>query len=79
MQEFLSNSGSVDEMLAMLKKRLLFDIRAQYPDVVLFDENNLTFTMQDIYHQEKIPFVILIDEWDCIFREKKGAEQEQKL
>ena len=78
MQEFLSNSGSVDEMLAMLKKRLLFDIWAQYPDVVLFDENNLTFTMQDIYNQEKIPFVILIDEWDCIFREKKGAEQEQK-
>ncbi|MGN1167889.1 MAG: AAA family ATPase [Lachnospiraceae bacterium] len=78
MQEFLSNSGNVDEMLTMLKKRLLFDIRAQYPDVVLFDENNLTFTLQDIFNQEKIPFVILIDEWDCIFREKKGAEQEQK-
>ena len=78
MQEFLSNSDSVEEMLAMLKKRLLFDIHNQYPDVVLFDENNLTFTMQDIYSAEKIPFVILIDEWDCIFREKKSAEHEQK-
>lgn len=78
MQEFLSNSGNVDEMLVMLKKRLLFDIRAQYSNAVLFDENNLTFTMQDIYNQEKIPFLILIDEWDCIFREKKGTEQEQK-
>lgn len=78
MQEFLSNSNSVDEMLTMLKKRLLFDVRGQYPDVTLFDENNLTFTMQDIYCQEKIPFVILIDEWDCIFREKTGSEDEQK-
>lgn len=78
MQEFLSNSGTMDEMLAMLKKRLLFDIRAQYPDAVLFDENNLTFSIQDIYNQEKIPFVILIDEWDCVFREKPGAGAEQR-
>ena len=78
MQEFLSNSQHVEDMLGMLRKRLLYDIRAQYPDVSLFDENNLTFTMQDIYNQEQVPFVILIDEWDCIFREKKCTENEQK-
>lgn len=55
MQEFLSNSGSGDEMLVMLKKRLIFDIRAQYPDIVLFDENNLTFTMQDILIRRRFP------------------------
>ncbi len=78
MQEFLSNSRHVEDMLGMLRKRLLYDIRTQYPDVSLFDENNLTFTMQDIYNQEQVPFVILIDEWDCIFREKKCTENEQK-
>lgn len=78
MQEFLSNSRCVGDMLSMLRKRLLYDICMQYPDIHLFDETNLTFTMQDIYNQEKIPFVILIDEWDCIFREKNCSEDEQK-
>lgn len=78
MQEFLSNSRDIDEMIELLKKRLLFEIRLYYKDVLLFDETNLTFTMQDIYEQEKIPFVILIDEWDCIFRERSQEQEGQR-
>lgn len=78
MQDFLSNSSNINEMIDMLRKRLLFEFRSQYPTAVLFDERNLTFTIQDIYNQEKVPFVILIDEWDCVFREKRCAESEQK-
>ncbi len=79
MQEFLSNSSNMDEMLELLKRRLLFELRLQYHDVWLFDETNLTFSLQDIYVQKKVPFVILIDEWDCIFRERSiGSEEQQK-
>ena len=44
--------------------------------------------MKDIYNQKKVkdkdgnersvPFVILIDEWDCIFREHKNDKEAQK-
>lgn len=78
MQEFLSNSGSVEEMIDTLKKRLLFELKVQYPGVNLFDDKNLTFSLQDIYEWERIPFVILIDEWDCVFRERATDERAQR-
>ena len=79
MQEFLSNSKTIDDMLSLLKSRLLFEVKIQYKDCVLFDETNLTFSLQDIYAQKQIPFVVLIDEWDCIFREKKDNIEEQRI
>lgn len=78
MQEFFSNSGSVEEMINTLKKRLLFELKVQYPGVNLFDDKNLTFSLQDIYEWERVPFVILIDEWDCVFRERVTDERAQR-
>ena len=79
MQEFLSQSSSMPEMLQLLKKSLLWDLLDGYTDLRYFDETNLTRTMQDIFNQTKIPFVIIIDEWDCIFREYRTEEEAQKL
>ena len=62
MQEFLSQSSSMPEMLQLLKKSLLWDLLDGYTDLRYFDETNLTRTMQDIFNQTKIPFVIIIDE-----------------
>lgn len=78
MQEFLSNSENIEEMIDTIKRRLLFEIKLQYENVNLFDGENLTFTFQDIYAQQKVPFVILIDEWDCIFRERSTDERGQR-
>ena len=34
--------------------------------------------LQEIYREYKIPFVFIIDEWDCIFRENKNDMEAQK-
>lgn len=34
--------------------------------------------MQDVYAQKKQPFIIIIDEWDCIFREYKENKEAQE-
>ena len=34
--------------------------------------------MKDIYSYTKHPFVILIDEWDCLFREYQQDQEAQK-
>ena len=78
MQEFLSNSKEINGMIETLKKRLIFEIKMQNPEVLLFDETNLTFTLQDVYAVKKQPFVILIDEWDCVFRERQKEEDGQR-
>ena len=77
-QEFLSMTGSMDEMLSMLKKYLVFDLMEHFDDVRFRDESNLIQVMKDIYAKTKRAFVILIDEWDCLFREYQQDQDSQK-
>lgn len=78
MQDFLSRSGNVAEMIALLQKSVLWELLGEYPDFRYFDETNLARTMQDVYQQTKIPYVIIIDEWDCVFREFKTDREAQE-
>lgn len=34
--------------------------------------------MADIYEESRCPFVVIIDEWDCIFREFKEDKKAQE-
>ena len=78
MQEFLSMTHSMDDMLSMLQKYLVFDLLEHFEDVRFRDENNLIQVMKDIYSKTKRSFVILIDEWDCLFREYQQDQDAQK-
>lgn len=78
MQEFLSQSDSMDCMLQLIRKSMIWDMLSEYPELRYFDETNLMRVMQDIYSQTKISFILIIDEWDCIFREYKEDDAAQK-
>lgn len=78
MQEFLSMSGTMEEMLEMLKKYLVLDFEETYPQVRFRDEKNLIQVMKDVFSYTRCPFVILIDEWDCLFREYQQDQEAQK-
>lgn len=78
MQEFLSQTKSMEDMLTLVRKSVLWDICMAYPDYMYFDKQNLSRTMADVYMQSKRPFVIIIDEWDCIFREYRNDYQAQR-
>ena len=77
-QDFLSNSEGIDEFLKSFQKSILWDLLEEYPDYRYFDENNLSRTMSDIYAKTNRPFIIVIDEWDAVFREyrdRKGWQE----
>ena len=78
MQEFLSASDPAGDMLAMLKSYLLFDLEEEYREISFRDKNNLIQVMKDIYAKTNHSFVVLIDEWDCLFREKPQNTEEQR-
>ena len=78
MQEFLSLSGTIEEMLQMLRDYLLSDFKEAYHEVHFRDEKNIIQVMKDVFSYTKCPFVILIDEWDCLFREYKQDKEAQK-
>lgn len=79
MQEFLSRTHGTDKMIQLLQKSVLRDLLRTYPDIDYLDQDDLISVLQDIYSEYKIPFVFIIDEWDCIFREHKDHKDEQKL
>ena len=78
-QDFLSRSSGADGLLKLLKKSLLRDLLKTYPNEDYLDATDLVETMAEIYDATKRPFVIVIDEWDCIFREYRDNKDWQRL
>ena len=77
MIEFQDFSKTMDEMLEYLSRRLLFELKKEYSKVECFDWNNLFFVLNDIFAETEIPFIFIIDEWDCIFRIHKNNTDAQ--
>ncbi|MFR5700614.1 MAG: AAA family ATPase [Eubacterium ramulus] len=79
-QEFLSQSKNIDEMISLIRSSVVavWDLLGGISGFRYFDTSNLTRTMQDVYQQTKCPFVVIIDEWDCVFREYKTNRETQE-
>ena len=69
MQEFLSEAEDMEGLLAELREALLWELLEAYDALRYRRKDNLRLVMETIYAQTQRPFVIVIDEWDCIFRE----------
>ncbi len=73
MQRFLSRSGGTEKLVSYLQNEVLRELREQYGDLISPDEKMLTVALESIFEKTKNGFVFIIDEWDCIFREKQHA------
>ena len=71
-QDFLSEAGNISSLINNLNKALTWELTRLYPEVEFFDDSSLVRVLQDIYAQLNRRFVIIIDEWDCVFRERKN-------
>ena len=78
MQEILSRSNDICELIDRFKRLIIRELKGEYPDVDYFDEKDLIECMQDVYAQKKQSFIVIIDEWDCIFREYKEDKEAQE-
>lgn len=75
MQDFLSGSKDIDDMLTLLKKFIFKDFKKIYPYIEWNPEINISFSFEEFYGEKNIPFVILIDEWDCVMREHRNDKE----
>ena len=78
MQEFLSETKSMAKFLSLLEDSLLWDLLRAYPDYEYLRRNQLRRVMETIYMETRRPFIIVIDEWDCIFREYPHDTEAQR-
>ena len=78
MQNFLSRTHDMETFLQLLKKSVLWELLAEYPDYRYFDTSDFISTLSDAYLHTKRHFVIVIDEWDCVFREYQDKKEWQR-
>ena len=78
MQSFLSMTKDVDELTACIQTRVLAELREQFPNQISEKETFLSVALEELYSKTKEGFVFIIDEWDCILRERKYASDEHK-
>ena len=79
MQQFLSESHDIGNMLELLSKSIMYDLEDDYEDFRLRYEMGLVYNLERLYKQNRIPFVFLIDEWDCVMRENMDNKDAQKI
>ena len=78
MVNFINENKTVQEGLDYLCRRLIHELKQQFGDVDCFDWTNLMSVLEDIFAAKLIPFIFIIDEWDCVFRELKDDKESQK-
>lgn len=78
MVNFINEDKTVQEGLDYLCRRLIHELKQQFSDVDCFDWNNLMSVLEDVFAAKRIPFIFIIDEWDCVFRELKDDKEAQK-
>lgn len=77
-QDFLSVSGSVDDMLDYLQDELIDELKEFYSDKLSEKGRVLSMALNKIYSRTKEGFIFIIDEWDCILRDNRYSVDDQK-
>lgn len=77
MQQFLieAEAGKVTEYL---EQEALEELREEYGEILTGQVKGLAAALRKIYARTDRQFVFLVDEWDCVMRERQESEELQK-
>lgn len=71
--------SSYGDYIGRIEKRLIRDIRKEYPEADIEETDSAADTLLDLYAQEEeARFVFVFDEWDFIFHQNFITEQDKK-
>ena len=62
-----------EDLIESIHQRVCEDLKKVYTDTLDYDKD-LYLLLHEIYDRTKIPFVIIIDEWDCVIRNSGDEE-----
>ena len=82
MQEFRSyalRNNSMQQVVLHIQDVIVQELKAEYPQIVRDDENDVPHALAEINTQIGEQFIVIIDEWDCLFREDKENEAIQEM
>lgn len=76
MVNFMKRKKPVCDSIDYLSQRLLHELKKEFGDVDCFDWTDLISVLEEIFDARKIPFIFIIDEWDCVFRIFKDQNED---
>ena len=79
MTRFIKRNTSVQDALKIMQRNVIRDICNAYPNIDYLDQTDLIQTMEDVNAVTGQRFVIIIDEWDVLFRERKEDVEGQTM
>ena len=77
MQQFLIEADAGKET-EYLEQEVLEELREEYGEILKGRESGLAIALRRIFAKTDRPFIFLIDEWDCVMRERQESEALQK-
>lgn len=77
-QSFLSVANSVDEMIDAIQSEILGELREIFREQIPENEKFLSMAFDRLFGKTGESFVFIIDEWDCILRERKYEVEDHK-
>ncbi len=73
---FIDFSDNVPDMIADIEKMVISELKREFPDVHE-DSERLVDWLEEILIETDEQFVFVIDEWDCVMRERSEDEEGQ--
>ena len=78
MRDYLTESENMKQLIQFVEDDLLDELQQEFSDLRMPRRKTLVKVLEQAFAQYKIPFVFIIDEWDCIFRVHKSDAVSQK-
>lgn len=79
MQRFLSRAKKTENLVPYLEKTVLKELRQVYQNELDSEEEHLSAALEQIFNSTEKGFIFIIDEWDCVFREKQNDTEAQTM
>ena len=77
MTNFVDRISPMDKIIARMSMRILDELHETYPGV-RYDEDDFVYSLSKFYRASGRQFVVVIDEWDVIFRTHKNDYDAQR-
>ena len=79
MVEYIGESKSIEEIIQFIEEDIIAEITDELPNFKMPRRINLLNVLNYAFAQYGIPFVFVIDEWDCIFRMRNTDQDSQTM
>ena len=75
--DIMSESATITEAIKSIEQGIISEIEEEISVVKLPQSVNLRIAFEKVFQRMSIPFVFILDEWDCLFRMKQFSNDDQ--